>query len=96
MDKTTIQLWKHFFRFWQRSFWWDTTVFLACDRTIPQAKTRDREMIDSAASELLKNEAMHVGLWNSAREEILFTDSPRGSIGVLNTKSGNIKICSKT
>ena len=31
-------------------------------------------------------------IWNTAREEIIFTDSLRGSTGVLNTKSGNIKI----
>ena len=30
--------------------------------------------------------------WNTANEETLFTDSLRGSIGVLNTKSGNIEI----
>ena len=41
---------------------------------------------------------MHIGrvqsiaIWNTAREEILFTDSLRGSIGVLNTKSSNIEI----
>ena len=33
-----------------------------------------------------------MAIWNTAREEILFTDSLRGSIGVLNTKSGNIEI----
>ena len=30
--------------------------------------------------------------WNTASEETLFTDSLRGSTGVLNTKSGNIEI----
>ena len=58
----------------------------------------DGEMIDGAASEILKNETMHVGrvqcmaIWNTAREQILFTDSLQGSIGVLNTTSGNIEI----
>ena len=33
-----------------------------------------------------------MAIWNTAREEILFTDSLRGSIGVLNTKSGNMEI----
>ena len=33
-----------------------------------------------------------MAMWNTAREKILFTDSLRGSIGVLNTKSGNIEI----
>ena len=33
-----------------------------------------------------------MAVWNTAREEILFTDSLRGSIGVLNTKTGNIEI----
>ena len=33
-----------------------------------------------------------MAIWNTAREVILFTDSLRGSIGVLNTKSGNIEI----
>ena len=33
-----------------------------------------------------------MAIWNTAREEILFTDSLQGSIGVLNTKSGNIEI----
>ena len=41
---------------------------------------------------------MHVGrvqcmaIWNTAREETLFTDSLRGSIGFLTTKSSNIEI----
>ena len=53
-------------------------------------------MIDDAASELLKNQTMHasrvqcMAIWNTAREEILFTDSLRGSNGVLDTKSGNM------
>ena len=34
-----------------------------------------------------------MAIWNTAREEILFTDSLRGGIGVLNTKSGNIEMC---
>ena len=33
-----------------------------------------------------------MAIWNTAREEILFTDSLRGSIGILNTKSGNMEI----
>ena len=55
-------------------------------------------MIDGAASELLKNETIHVShvqcmaIWNTAREEILFTGSLRGSIGVLDTKSDNTEI----
>ena len=32
-----------------------------------------------------------MAIWNTAREEIIFTDSLRGSIGVLNIKSGNIE-----
>ena len=36
-----------------------------------------------------------MAIWNTAREEILFTDSLQGSIGVLNTKSGNIEIFSE-
>ena len=36
----------------------------------------------------------HAAIWNTAREEILFTDSLRGEIGVLNTKSGNIEMFS--
>ena len=53
-------------------------------------------MIDGTASELLKNEIIHVccvqcmSIWNTATEEI--TDSLRGSIGVLNRKFGNIEI----
>ena len=35
-----------------------------------------------------------MAIWNTAREEILFTDSLRGEIGVLNTKSGNIEMFS--
>ena len=52
--------------------------------------------INGAASELFKNETMHVGLVqcmairNPAGEEILFTDSLRGSVDVLNKKTGNI------
>ena len=55
--------------------------------------------IDGEASELLKNETMHVGrvqfmaIWNTAREETPFTDSMRGNTGALDTKSGNIEIC---
>ena len=58
----------------------------------------DGGMTDCAASELLKNETMHVScvqcmaIWNTAREDILFTDSLQGSIGVLDTKSGNTEI----
>ena len=58
----------------------------------------DGRMTEDAASELLKIETMHVGLvrcmaiWNTVREEIPLTDSLRGSIGVLYTKSGNIEI----
>ena len=50
---------------------------------------RNGEMIDGAASELLKNESMHVGraqcmaIWNSARQEVLFTDSLRGALVLL-------------
>ena len=33
-----------------------------------------------------------MAIWNTAREEILSIDSLRRSIGVLNTKSGNIEI----
>ena len=33
-----------------------------------------------------------MAIWNTAREEILFTDSLRGSIDVINTKLGNIEI----
>ena len=59
-----------------------------------QFSLTDGGMIEGAASELLKNETMHVGrvrwmaVWNTVREEILFTDSLQESIGVLNTKAG--------
>ena len=33
-----------------------------------------------------------IAIWNTAREEILFIYSLRGSIGILNTKSDNIEI----
>ena len=66
---------------------------------ILQVSLTDGGMIYGAASELLKNEkcmlvesSQCMAIWNTAREVILFTDSQRGSIGVLNTKSGNIEI----